>query len=103
MEVAASVRGIPIRLTDERWVHIVENHDELAGMAFEVLATVAKPDIIVKGWKDELLAVRKLDKKYLVAVYKEASVHDGFIVTAFLTTRVHQITKQRKILWRKQS
>lgn len=31
MDVAISVDGVPIRLTAERWLHIVENHDDLAG------------------------------------------------------------------------
>jgi hypothetical protein len=33
--------GIQIRLTDERWSHIVEEHCELAGMREEVLLTVS--------------------------------------------------------------
>jgi hypothetical protein len=31
MDIAISKAGVPIRLTDERWHHIVENHDDLAG------------------------------------------------------------------------
>ena len=31
MEIAYSVDGVPIRLTTERWFHIVENHEDLAG------------------------------------------------------------------------
>ncbi len=31
MEIAISVNGVPIRLTDERWSHIVNAHDDLAG------------------------------------------------------------------------
>ncbi|MHC1599717.1 MAG: hypothetical protein ACXQS5_02720 [Candidatus Methanospirareceae archaeon] len=38
-----SVNGVPIRLTDERWTHIVENHDDMAGYYFDVLETVANP------------------------------------------------------------
>jgi hypothetical protein len=37
METVNSIHGIPIRLTDERWVHIIENHDELAGYYDNVL------------------------------------------------------------------
>lgn len=32
-----SINGVPIRLTDERWVHIVENHDDLAGFYDEII------------------------------------------------------------------
>ena len=31
MDQAVSRNGVPIRLTEERWFHIVENHDDLAG------------------------------------------------------------------------
>lgn len=31
MDIAYSVDDVPIRLTAERWFHIVENHDDLAG------------------------------------------------------------------------
>ena len=97
--VAVSKNGIPIRLTEERWYHIVENHDELAGLSDEVLLTVEDPDYIVKGWTDELLAVRKIDDKYLVAVYKELE-NDGFIITAFITKKVDKVLK-RGIIWQK--
>ncbi len=79
---AVSKNGVPIRLTEERWFHIVENHDELAGLSDEVLLTIEDPDFIVKGWTDELLAVRKINDKYLVAVYREVG-NDGFIITGF--------------------
>ena len=48
MDIAVSKAGIPIRLTDERWFHIVENHDDVAGYYDEVLLTVEDPDLIVK-------------------------------------------------------
>ena len=34
---------LAIRLTDERWAHITEEHSELAGMRFEVLETIVQP------------------------------------------------------------
>ncbi len=37
MDIAISKSGGPIRLADERWYHIVENHDDLAGYYNEVL------------------------------------------------------------------
>ncbi|MMZ68473.1 hypothetical protein D1872_311660 [compost metagenome] len=97
--VAVSRNGVRIRLTEERWFHIVENHDELAGLSDEVLLTVEDPDYIVRGWTDELLAVRRIDKKYLVVVYKELG-NDGFIITAFITKRIGKVLR-RGIVWRK--
>lgn len=39
--VVTSVNQVPIRLTDERWEHITEEHGELAAMEIEVLETLA--------------------------------------------------------------
>jgi len=97
--IAVSKNGIPIRLTEERWFHIVENHDELAGLSDEVLLTIEDPDFIVKGWTDELLAVRKINDKYLVVVYKELE-NDGFIITAFITNKVDKVLR-RGMVWQK--
>ena len=75
LEIVQSNNEIPIRLTDERWSHITEEHAELAGMKYVVLETVAKPSKILAGNKGELLAVRYINqlKKYLVVVYRETS------------------------------
>ncbi|MFH1392467.1 MAG: PBECR2 nuclease fold domain-containing protein [bacterium] len=100
MQAIKSVSGIPIRLTNERWFHIVENHDDVAGLAFEVLETISDPDFIVRGWKGELLAVRKINKKYLIVVYREINKQDGFVITAFATYKINQI-KKRGIIWSK--
>ena len=43
IEKVLSKNGVPIRLTDERWAHITEEHCELAGMRLEVLEAVARP------------------------------------------------------------
>lgn len=97
MEVTYSVNGVPIRLTYERWYHIVENHDELASYFYEVLETIGKPAIIVRGNKGTLKAARNIGKrKWLVVVYKELSKHDGFVITAYLLD-----TKPKgEIIWR---
>lgn len=97
MEVVYSVNGVPIRLTYERWYHIVENHDELASYFYEVLDTVGNPEIIVRGNKEALKATRNIGrKKWLVVVYKELSEHDGFVITAYLLD-----TKPKgEIIWR---
>ena len=85
MEVVYSVNGVPIRLTYERWYHIVENHDDLASYFHEVLDTVEKPDFVVRGNKGSLKAARNIGKrKWLVVVYRELSKRDGFVITAYL-------------------
>jgi len=94
---AKSKNGVPIRVTDERWAHITEEHCELAGMRLEVLETVAEPERIVAGVAGELLAVREVEAgKCLVAVYRE-SEGDGFLITAFLTRRLASLTRRRQV------
>jgi hypothetical protein len=96
---AVSKNGVPIRLTEERWFHIVENHDEVAGLSDEILLTVEDPDFIVKWWVDELLAVKKINDKHLVVVYKELE-NNGFIITAFITKKVDKLLR-RGVVWQK--
>ena len=97
-EAATSKSGAAIRLTDERWLHITEEHAELAGYRFELLKTIAEPEQIVAGGMGELLALKKQkDGKTLVVVYRQ-SANDGFVITAFLTRRDTSL-KRRKQLW----
>ena len=95
---ATSKSGIPVRLTDERWEHIVTEHGELSGHQVAVLQTVSAPERILAGTSGEKLAVREIERgKWLVVVYRE-SEHDGFIITAFLTRRYRSLEK-REVLW----
>jgi len=93
-----SVTKVPIRLTDERWAHITEEHCELAGLRLEVLEVVANPERVLAGGEGELLAVRELGPgKHLVVVYRELA-GEGFIITAFLTSKTKALEKRKK-LW----
>jgi hypothetical protein len=86
-----------IRLTDERWAHITDEHCELAGMRAEVLETIASPDKIVSGGNGELLAVKELPaSKFLIVVYREHD-KDGFIITAFLTSKVQSVLRRKQV------
>jgi uncharacterized protein YuzE len=40
LDIVVSVNGVPIRLTAERWYHIVENHDDLASYYYDEEADV---------------------------------------------------------------
>jgi len=100
MNETRSISGKTVRLTDERWLHIVEGHPEMAGHLHDVLLAVAAPDFILSGSSDELLAsVYNRNDKLLIVVYKESDT-DGFIITAFFTKRIDKALK-RKILWRR--
>ncbi len=97
MDVAQSIKGVPIRLSYERWYHIVENHDELASYFNEVLEAIEKPDSILRGSHGALKAVRNMGKKnWLVVIYREVSKHDGFVVTAYFLSR----KPKGEIVWR---
>ena len=94
---ATSISGKSSRLTDERWSHITEEHEEVAGMRKEVLETISNPERILLGGDGELLALREVTEgKYLMTVYKELS-EDGFIITAFLTRRIKRLERRRQI------
>lgn len=96
--VVSSKAGVPIRLTDERWAHITEEHCELAGLRLEVLEAVENPNRVLAGGGGERFAVREFERaKFLVVVYRETG-HDGFVITAFLTRRVRSL-ERRKQLW----
>lgn len=96
-ETAISKNGSPVRLTDERWVHITEEHAELAGYRRDVLEAIAEPERILSGNEGELLATRtQQDGKILVAVYREFT-NDGFVITAFITRRAASLNRRRQI------
>jgi hypothetical protein len=93
-----SVGNIAIRLTDERWTHITEEHAELAGLQLDVLEAIQSPDRVLAGGAGELLAVKlRGEGKWLVVVYREL-VADGFVITAFLTSR-HNNLERREQQW----
>lgn len=99
---ALSKNGVPIRLPDERWIHLTEGHSEMAGYYSEVLEALEDPDAIYKGNSGELLAVKEIHAdKYLVAIYKEISETDGFVITAFLSSRRRQLERRKKV-WQRQ-
>jgi hypothetical protein len=93
-----SKNNIPIRLPDERWAHILEEHGELEEMRTQILDTVAQPIRILAGQAGEQLAIQEVEPgKYLVVVYREFA-DDGFIITAFLTRRMRSLNR-REQLW----
>jgi hypothetical protein len=101
--VASSRSGVPIRLTDERWRHVVARHPEMDGQLEMVIETLSDPDMIQQGDRGELLAVRffertPLTRKHLVVAYREIDGVDGFVLTAYFTRRP---SAQRVTLWKR--
>lgn len=103
MLVVHSHNGVPIRLTEERWQHILTRHPEMIDHRGLVERTVAEPDIIQQGDFGELLAVRfhpqtSLTSKFIVVAYREVSSGEGYILTAYLTSRP---SPRRDTVWKR--
>lgn len=94
-DIAVSRNGVPIRLTDERWAHIIDEHAEVAGLRDELLETVREAERVVQGNAGELLAVHMLQSgKAMIVVYRELSSSDGFVITAFLMRRLRSLDRR---------
>ena len=101
---AISRTGRKIRLTDERWSHITESHNYMAGNKDIVLETLEEPDIIINDEEDALIAIKhylktSIGEKYVAVIYKE-SKDDGFVITTFMTSKPEKIIK-KGVLWKK--
>ena len=97
--IARSKNQVPIRLTEERWLHIITSHTEMNGNILELIKTIEDPETITKGVRDELRCIRffphtHLGPKYLMVAYKELSPNDGFIITAYKTSRIKKQTRR---------
>lgn len=98
-EKVISKNGVLIRLPEERWIHIVENHEDMAGYMDDVLDAVENPDLIIKGYREALIALKKIrEEKYLAVVYKEFEQVDGFIITAYHSSKIK--FEREVILWK---
>ena len=103
MQIAQSRNGVPIRLTDERWEHIRSRHPEMQRHRDQALETIENPDFIQEGDFGALLAVRlypgtALTTKYVIVPYREIRKTDGFVLTAYLSSRP---SSRRKVLWKR--
>jgi hypothetical protein len=98
--IAESVNGVPIRLTDERWEHILDSHPELASYRENILDAVENADYILASRRGALAAVVVLGRKaFLHVFYVEKTRRDGFILSAYLEEEMDKA----KIVWRKEN
>lgn len=102
MQIVLSRNNVPVRLTEERWRHIVSRHPEMDGQRERVLETIQRPEIVQEGDFGVLLGARyysetPLTSKFLVVAYRELGMEDGFVLTAYFTTR---LSPKRVILWK---
>ncbi|MHB2149856.1 hypothetical protein ACX8XP_12430 [Calditrichota bacterium LG25] len=103
MKIVLSKNHVPIRITDERLLPIIQNHPEMEGQEDKIVETLKTPDMILNGDFGELLAVKFYantpvsKKKYLIVEYKEITDVDGFILTAYFSRK---LSKRRKVIWK---
>src|SRR2546421_4456314 len=98
--IVDSVNGVPIRLTEERWEHILDSHPEVASYCETILDAIENPDYILASRRGAFAAVVVLGRKaFLHVFYVEKSRRDGFIISAYLEEKMDKT----KILWRKEN
>lgn len=104
LAITISRNNVPIRLTEERWQHILLTHLEInPNDVSKVMNIISNPDFILQGSKGELLAVKETssNKAWIVVPYKEVSQEDGFILTAYFTSDLFWLRK-KEIVWNKE-
>lgn len=101
-EIWQDHQGLSIRLTSERWAHILD-HPELVGQRERLAETLGSPDLVTATVKDEsvrayhrLYDTTPVTRKYLIVVVKMLK-GDSFIVTAFYSSRM----KKGNVIWQK--
>ncbi len=94
---AQSVNGVTIRLTDERWEHILDTRPYLRGYEQDVLSAITEPDLVLRAAGGVLVAVVAFGQRgYLHVIYREVTRHDGFIITAYFKAAYNR----RQVIWR---
>jgi hypothetical protein len=96
MDIVYSTNNVPIRLTQERWEHIITNKPYMEGYYERVLEAIERPNLILRGYAGTLVAVLSTGKRsYLHVIYREVSQGDGFIITAFIARKYNR----RIVVW----
>ena len=93
--------GRALRLTDERWQHIVTEHPEIAPELNRVIQTLRHPQRVQMGDHGERIASRSISEPpfnghHLVVVNLEEGSRSGFVLTAYRTRR---LSTRRITLW----
>lgn len=101
-EVFVDHEGRAIRLTNERWQHII-NHAEMLDQRNRIVETLTEPDHVIATIADNNIYVYQrfyqqtpVTSKYLLIAVKILE-DDAFIVTAFYSRKA----KKGDIVWQK--
>jgi hypothetical protein len=91
--VALSKGGALIRLTEKQWMHVIASRPQLEDFQREIMEVIERPDVIFAPpprVRSQLHAVKKFKRlrdlglgENLVVVYRELTLKEGFIITAF--------------------
>jgi len=82
MDIAYSINDVPIRLTEERWRHIIERHFDLFNYKEDILEVIEQPEFIYQARRGALIATRSYGRRGFLRVYYKEQRNDGFIITA---------------------
>jgi hypothetical protein len=92
-----------MKLSDRVLEHISKRHPEVALYTAEIVETTQDPDLIIRGSRGELKALKfytelHIGPKYLVVIYRK--VHEEkVIITAYLTSNPAKV--KGDVIWRK--
>ena len=91
LDIVKSIEGVPVRLTDTQWEHIVDEHPYMSGFYAAILEAVAEPDFVLLGHRGAKVAVVNLArKKWLHVMYRELNKKDGFIISAYIKSEFNE-------------
>lgn len=94
---AESINGVTIRLTDERWEHILDVRPYMLNYEQDVLDAVGNPELILRAAGGAQVAVVSFGQRgFLHVIYREVSRSDGFIITAYFNDSYNR----RQVIWR---
>ncbi len=103
MKVIFDIFGRPVRLTEERLVHIVATHPEMVDQIINLDETLVNPYAVIESINDNAVQLfyRKFchlsfGDKYLCVVVK-IQLADAFVITAYITDTI----KKGRQIWRK--
>lgn len=70
----------------------------MASYFYDVLETIEKPELVIRGSQATLKATKSFSKrKWLVVIYKEQSKKDGFVITAYFLNK----KAKGEVIWRR--
>ncbi len=79
-----------IRLLAERWSYTNACCDD-------VLGTIEGPDLVLRGTKGALVAVRCMSGgRYLMVTYREYGLREGWVISARIESKINE----RAVIWR---